>query len=160
MAAQTVFEHLQNVLQEEHIEFDLGPCACCRARHEAPCATPCPFLTKAIAFGGGRLEEGAVRQMLGSVDRQHVQRIVEAVAAGDGAALVAAVDALRELGLSASGTLEELATAFATHGRYSAVPDAPAQDDPDSQVWQTWRRCWPRMKPSCFATYACKGVRN
>ena len=136
MAAQTVFEHLQNVLQEEHIEFDLGALRLLSRAARGSMRDAMSLSDQAIAFGGGRLEEGAVRQMLGSVDRQHVQRIVEAVAAGDGAALVAAVDALRELGLSASGTLEELATALQRMAVVQAVPDAPAQDDPDSQVWQ------------------------
>ena len=91
---------------------------------------------QAIAFGGGRLEEGPVRQMLGSVDRQHVQRIIEAVAAADGAGLVAAVDALRQLGLSASGTLEELATALQRMAVIQAVPTVTDPDDPDSATWQ------------------------
>ena len=62
---------------------------------------------QAIAFGGGALQEAAVRQMLGSVDRSHVVRIVQALGAADGAALVRAVDELRGLGLSAAGTLED-----------------------------------------------------
>lgn len=91
---------------------------------------------QAIAFGGGRLEEGAVRQMLGAVDRQHVQRIIEAVGAGDGAGLVGAVDTLRQLGLSASGTLEELATALQRMAVIQAVPQMQSpEDDPDAQVW-------------------------
>ena len=37
---------------------------------------------QAIAFGGGELHEAGVRQMLGSVDRSHVFRLIEALAAG------------------------------------------------------------------------------
>ncbi|HEX5312239.1 DNA polymerase III subunit gamma/tau [Aquabacterium sp.] len=136
MAAQTVFEHLQNVLKEEHIEFDLGALRLLSRAARGSMRDAMSLSDQAIAFGGGRLEEGTVRQMLGSVDRQHVQRIIEAVAAGDGAGLVAAVDALRDLGLSASGTLEELATALQRMAVIQAVPDTPAQDDPDSLVWQ------------------------
>ena len=43
---------------------------------------------QAIAFGGGKLEEAAVRQMLGSVDRGHVFRLIDALAQGDGKTVV------------------------------------------------------------------------
>jgi DNA polymerase-3 subunit gamma/tau len=43
---------------------------------------------QAIAFGSGQLQEAAVRQMLGSVDRSHVFRLIEALAQGDGKTVV------------------------------------------------------------------------
>ncbi|MDE2593276.1 MAG: DNA polymerase III subunit gamma/tau [Burkholderiales bacterium] len=136
MAAQTVYEHLQNVLQEERIEFDMGALRLLSRAARGSMRDAMSLSDQAIAFGGGRLEEGAVRQMLGSVDRQHVQRIIEAVSAADGAALVAAVDALRQLGLSAAGTLEELATALQRMAVVQAVPGAVEADDPDAATWQ------------------------
>jgi DNA polymerase-3 subunit gamma/tau len=81
--------------------------------------------------------EETVRQMLGAVDRQHVQRLIEAVADGDGAAVVAAVDTVRELGLSGQGTLEELAAALQRMAVVQAVPALASGDakDPDAEVW-------------------------
>jgi DNA polymerase-3 subunit gamma/tau len=46
---------------------------------------------QAIAFGSGQLEEATVRQMLGSVDRSYVFRLIDALAGGDGAAVVETV---------------------------------------------------------------------
>ncbi|MGE5453294.1 MAG: DNA polymerase III subunit gamma/tau [Acidobacteriota bacterium] len=136
MAAQTVYEHLQHVLEQEHIDFDMGAVRLLSRAARGSMRDAMSLADQAIAFGGGRLEEGAVRQMLGSVDRQHVQRIIEAVSAADGAALVASVDALRELGLSAAGTLEELATALQRMAVTQAVPGATEADDPDAATWQ------------------------
>jgi DNA polymerase-3 subunit gamma/tau len=87
---------------------------------------------QAIAYGAGTLTEGAVRQMLGAVDRDHAVRIVEALAASDGAALVAAADALRGLGLSAAGTLEELAALLQQMALAQVVPEALDRSDPDT----------------------------
>ena len=87
---------------------------------------------QAIAFGAGALSEDGVRQMLGAVDRGHAVRIVEAIAAVDGAALVGAVDALRGLGLSAAGTLEEMAALLQQMAVLQAVPDAVDAGDPDA----------------------------
>ena len=89
---------------------------------------------QAIAYGSGAIEEEPVRRMLGAVDRGHAVRIVEAIAAGDGRALVAAVDGLRELGLSAAGTLEELAALLQDVAIAQAVPDSASTDDLDAEV--------------------------
>ena len=63
---------------------------------------------QAIAFGNGELLEAGVRQMLGSVDRGHVFRLIEALAQGDGKTVVDTSEALRRDGLSAASTLEEM----------------------------------------------------
>ena len=44
------------------------------------------LLDQLIAFGGGALSEANARAMLGTIDRGHVGRFVEALARGDGAA--------------------------------------------------------------------------
>ncbi|TMH33810.1 MAG: DNA polymerase III subunit gamma/tau [Betaproteobacteria bacterium] len=85
---------------------------------------------QAIAFGAGVLTEAGVRQMLGAVDRGHAVRIIEALAACEGAALVDAADALRGLGLSAAGTLEELADLLQQMAVAQAVPAALDATDP------------------------------
>jgi len=87
---------------------------------------------QAIAFGAGALDESGVRQMLGAVDRGHATRILEALATSDGASLIAAVDALRSLGLSAAGTLEEVAALLQQMAVLQVVPGAVDVDDPDA----------------------------
>jgi DNA polymerase-3 subunit gamma/tau len=67
--------------------------------------------------------------MLGAVDRSHAIRCIEAVAARDGAALLAAIDGLRELGLSAAGALEEMATLLQDMAVVQAVPGAADESD-------------------------------
>jgi DNA polymerase-3 subunit gamma/tau len=144
MAAQTVNEHLAHVLAIEGIEFEPEALRLLARAARGSMRDAMSLADQAIAFGGGRLQEVPVRQMLGAVDRQHVQRIIEAVAANDGAGLVAAVDALRQLGLSASGTLEELAAALQRMAVIQSVPGMTADDDPDEA---TWRRLAPLLAP-------------
>ncbi|HET6598840.1 MAG TPA: DNA polymerase III subunit gamma/tau C-terminal domain-containing protein, partial [Burkholderiaceae bacterium] len=88
---------------------------------------------QAIAFGAGTLDEAGVRRMLGAVDRSHAVRLIEALAGARGAELVAAVDALRELGLSASGALEEMVALLQQMAVLQAVPDA-ADSSGDSEI--------------------------
>jgi DNA polymerase-3 subunit gamma/tau len=147
MAAQTVQQHLAQVLDREGIAHDPGALRLLARAARGSMRDAMSLADQAIAFGGGTLQEHAVRQMLGSVDRRHVQRIVEAVAAGDGATLVAAVDTLRELGLSGAGTLEDLATALQRMAVVQAVPSmAQVADDSDPDA-QTWGQLAPLLAP-------------
>jgi DNA polymerase-3 subunit gamma/tau len=70
------------------------------------------LLDQGIAFGGGKIEAGQVKSMLGTIDRSHVLRLIEALANGDGAAVLAEVDALDELAPDYGAALDELIAAF------------------------------------------------
>ncbi|MGB8326837.1 MAG: DNA polymerase III subunit gamma/tau, partial [Steroidobacteraceae bacterium] len=54
------------------------------------------LLDQLIAFGGGRAGEAEARAMLGTIDRGHVVRLAELLAAGEAAPLLAAARALDE----------------------------------------------------------------
>jgi DNA polymerase-3 subunit gamma/tau len=132
MAPQTVQEHLEQVLQAESVPAEVGALRLLSRAARGSMRDALSLADQAIAFGGGTLDEAGVRQMLGAVDRGHVVRIVEALAASDGAALVRTVDELRGLGLSAAGTLEELATFAQQMALVQAVPDTADPTDPDT----------------------------
>jgi DNA polymerase-3 subunit gamma/tau len=87
---------------------------------------------QAIAYGGGALTGDGVRAMLGSVERSHASRFVRALAARDGRAVLAGVDALREHGLSAAGALEEMTTLLQQMAIEQAVPGALPETDPET----------------------------
>jgi DNA polymerase-3 subunit gamma/tau len=92
---------------------------------------------QAIAYGGGQLQEAAVRQMLGSADRSHVFRLIEALALGDGQAVVETSEALRVHGLSAAATLEDMSMVLQRMAVLQAVPsmaDADAADPEASEL--------------------------
>ncbi|MES2226375.1 MAG: DNA polymerase III subunit gamma/tau [Pseudomonadota bacterium] len=132
MAPQTVQQHLADVLAQEAIVAEPGALRLLARAARGSMRDALSLTDQAIAFGAGALAEDSVRRMLGAVDRGHAVRIVEAVAAADGAALVAVVDALRGLGLSASGTLEEMAALLQQMAVLQAVPDATDPGDPDA----------------------------
>jgi DNA polymerase III subunit gamma/tau len=70
--------------------------------------------------------------MLGSVDRSHTLALVQALSATDGAAVLAVVDKLRGLGLSAAATLDELALLLQHMAVEQLVPGALDAHDPDT----------------------------
>jgi DNA polymerase-3 subunit gamma/tau len=133
MAPATVREHLAQVLQAEGVAFDDASLRLLGRAARGSMRDALSLTDQAIAYGAGQLQEAGVRQMLGAVDRGQARAIVEALARRDGAALLAVVDGLRSLGLSASGTLEELAQLTQHMAVEQAVPGALDAQDPDSE---------------------------
>jgi DNA polymerase-3 subunit gamma/tau len=132
MAPETVHEHLAHVLAAEHVPHDAGSLRLLARAARGSMRDALSLTDQAIAYGGGRLDETAVRAMLGSVERSAAARIVQTLAARDGAALLAAVDDLRQRGLSAAGALEELAALLQQVAIAQVVPGALDHEDPDT----------------------------
>ncbi len=132
MAPETVQEHLVRVLQAEGVEANTQALRLLSRAARGSMRDALSLTDQAIAFGGGKLEEATVRQMLGSVDRGHVLRLIDALAQGDGKTVVQTSDALRALGLSAASTLEEMSSVLQRMAVIQAVPSAADDTDPDA----------------------------
>jgi DNA polymerase-3 subunit gamma/tau len=133
MAPATVREHLHRVLTAEGVPFDEGSLRLLARAARGSMRDGLSLTDQAIAYGSGRLDESVVRAMLGSVDRGHARAIVQVLAARDGAALLAAVEGLRALGLSAAATLEEVALLLQAMAVEQAVPGALDPEEPDTE---------------------------
>ncbi len=102
MAVATVQEHLSGVLAEEGIAAEPAALRLLARAARGSMRDALSLTDQAIAFGAGALDESGIRQMLGAVDRTQAVRLLDSLAAADGATLLAAVDELRGLGLSAA----------------------------------------------------------
>lgn len=132
MAPEVVHAHLKAVLEAEQVPVDTGSLRLLSRAARGSMRDALSLADQAIAYGGGQLGEEGVRTMLGSVDRRHAARLVQALAQRDGPAVLQTVDELRGWGLSASGTLEELATLLQQMAVQQAVPGALDENDADT----------------------------
>ena len=132
MAPETVQQHLQQIVQAEGVPADAAALRLLARAARGSMRDALSLTDQAIAYGAGALDEAGVRTMLGTVDRSHAAALVGALAVRDGAAVLATVDALRALGLSAAGTLEEMAALLQQMAVAQAVPGALDETDPDS----------------------------
>lgn len=144
MAPQTVAEHLTHVLETEQVPVEPGALRLLSRAARGSMRDALSLTDQAIAYGGGQLQEAGVRAMLGTVDRRHAERIVQALASRDGKAVLVEVDGLRGRGLSAAGTLEELARLLQQMAVDQAVPGALDETDPDTEAA---RRLAPVLAP-------------
>ena len=135
MAPETVLTHLTTVLQAEQIDAEVQALRLLARAARGSMRDALSLTDQAIAFGAGALTEASVRLMLGSVDRSHVFRLIEALALGDGKAVVDTTETLRLNGLSAASTLEEMCLILQRMAVHQAVPSVVAQAegvDPDA----------------------------
>ncbi len=129
MPAPAIASHLADVLGREAIEFEPPALAAIGRAAAGSMRDALSLLDQAIAYGAGRVGEQAVREMLGSVDARHLGRLVDALVAGDGAALVAAGDEMLAANVPFDRALADLAAylqrvALAAHGI------SPGEDEP------------------------------
>jgi DNA polymerase-3 subunit gamma/tau len=110
MAPETIREHLTKVLEVEQVSSEVQALRLLARAARGSMRDALSLTDQAIAFGSGQLQEATVRQMLGSVDRSYVFRLIEALAVGDGKTVVETSETLRLNGLSAASTLEEMST--------------------------------------------------
>ena len=134
MAPETVLEHLGHVLGQENIASEPQALRLLARAARGSMRDALSLTDQAIAYGGGQLQEAAVRQMLGSADRSYVFRLIEALACGDGKSVVETSEALRVHGLSAAATLEDMSMVLQRMAVLQAVPDMGEGDAADPEA--------------------------
>ncbi|BCX53695.1 DNA polymerase III subunit gamma/tau [Comamonas testosteroni] len=133
MAPETVLEHLTHVLDKESVPAEPQALRLLSRAARGSMRDALSLTDQAIAFGSGQLQETTVRQMLGSVDRSHVFRLIDALAQGHGRTVVEVSEELRHNGLSAASTLEEMCAVLQRMAVLQAVPDMPLDaSDPEA----------------------------
>ncbi|WP_296508593.1 DNA polymerase III subunit gamma/tau [Rhodoferax sp.] len=138
MAPETIREHLTKVLDVEQVPSETQALRLLARAARGSMRDALSLTDQAIAFGSGQLQEAAVRQMLGSVDRSYVFRLIDALAGGDGKSVVDTCEILRMNGLSAASTLEEMSSVL----QRMAVAQATGHsglDDSDPEAAETAR---------------------
>ena len=94
------------------------------------------LLDQFVAFGGAELTERNARAMLGTIDRRHVVRLIDALARGDGAGLLAVVRELDQDAPDYDRALVELAAYLQRIAIVQAVPEAARDEEsaPDDDL--------------------------
>lgn len=129
MTPERIVGHLKKVLDAEIVEFEepalwqLGRAA------DGSMRDAMSLTDQAIAFGNGKVQEADVRAMLGSIDREYVFGIVEALAQNEAEQLLQRVAEMAEQSPDYAGVLADL---ISTLHRMAVAQIAPeAVDDSD-----------------------------
>jgi len=129
LPASLIGDRLKFIAEAENLQFEPAAAALLARAAEGSMRDALSLLDQLIAFGGGTLNEANTRAMLGTIDRGHVGRLIEALSRGDGPALLAEV---RELDLDAPDydrALVEMAAFLQRVAIVQIVPEAALQDE-------------------------------
>jgi DNA polymerase-3 subunit gamma/tau len=129
LPASLIGERLKFIAAAENLQYDPAALALLARAAEGSMRDALSLLDQLIAFGGGALNEANTRAMLGTIDRGHVGRIVEALARADGAALLAEVQELDRDAPDYDRALVELAAFLQRVAIVQIVPEAAIQDE-------------------------------
>ncbi len=124
-----IAERLGAILEAESVNADRSALALIAKSAQGSMRDALSLLDQAIAYGGGEVREQGVRTMLGAVDKEYVYRIVEALNAGNGPALLAEADAMSARSIGFAAALDELASLFHRIAVIQTVPGSGADVD-------------------------------
>ena len=129
LPATLIGERLKTIAEAEKLPFEPAAIALLARAAEGSMRDALSLLDQLIAFGGGRVNEVDARAMLGSIDRGHIARLVDALARGDGAGLLAEVRVLDSDAPDYDRALTELAAFLQRIAIVQIVPEAAAEDE-------------------------------
>jgi DNA polymerase-3 subunit gamma/tau len=109
LSEEQIGGQVARILAAEGIEHDADAVAEIARGGNGSMRDALSLLDQAIAYGAGKLAGPEVRAMLGTVDRTRVAGLLEAIAAGDAAALFARVAEVAEFAPDFGTVLDELA---------------------------------------------------
>jgi len=133
LTPQMIGEHLARICTAEEVEAEPEALALIARAAEGSVRDSLSLLDQAIAYGGGAVREDETRAMLGTVDRQHVTGLLDALAAADGAGLLATVAAIDEQFPDYARLLDEIAAALQRVAVYQVV-GATDLDEADEEM--------------------------
>ncbi|WKD49125.1 DNA polymerase III subunit gamma/tau [Microbulbifer spongiae] len=109
MSPERIVEHLRFVLEQERVPFEMEALWHLGRAADGSMRDGMSLTDQAIAFGGGKISEAEVRDMLGSIDTGLVWRLLSALADEDATALFTTVGELAQQAPDYSAALAELA---------------------------------------------------
>ncbi len=120
---------MRKILGAEGIGFEEGAIRQLARGADGSLRDGLSLLDQAIAYGGGSVGDTEVAAMLGTVDRARVGALLDALAEGDGEALMQEVEALAELAPDWGHVLEAIAETLHRIQVRQLVPAMQLQDE-------------------------------
>jgi DNA polymerase III subunit gamma/tau len=109
MPAGQIVGHLEHVLGEEQIPFELQALRLLSRAADGSMRDALSLTDQAIAYSANQVTEEAVRGMLGALDQSYLIRLLDTLAAGDGQGVLGIADEMALRSLSFSTALQDLA---------------------------------------------------
>ena len=131
MAPAGIVSHLQHILTQEQIGYDAPALRLLAQGAQGSMRDALSLTDQAIAYAAGQVTLDAVQGMLGALDHSYLVGLLDALAAQDGAALLAVADEMAARSLSFSNALQDLGTLLNRIAIAQTVPAAVPDELPE-----------------------------
>ena len=128
-----IASHLVHVLEQEHIDFETGALNLVARAAQGSMRDALSLMDQAIAFSSGKIEEAAMRAMLGAIDQGYLFELLFALSGNNGAALLDVADNMATRSVAFDSALQDLASLLHRIALAQTVPSAIADDEPDRE---------------------------
>jgi DNA polymerase-3 subunit gamma/tau len=126
-----IVAHLDNILGQENIAFETPALRLLAQGAHGSMRDALSLTDQAIAYAAGKVTLEAVQGMLGALDQSFLIRLLDALAAKDGAALLAVADEMATRSLSYNAALQDLGSLLHRIALAQTVPAAIPEDLPE-----------------------------
>ena len=160
MTPRLISDRLAYICEAESIGAETKALATIARAADGSMRDALSLLDQAIAFCGGKIEEPQVAKMLGTIDRDHVVRLLRLLAAGDGKGIVDAIREIDEQFPNYSRLLEDLARDLQRIAVFQVVGTCDSEDDLNEQEYAELSEALPMADVQLFYQIAIMGRRD
>lgn len=134
MAGTSIISHLQNILGQEHIQFEPTALHLISRAAAGSMRDALSLTDQAIAYGGQTVNEAEVRAMLGAIDQSYLYQLLEALLANDGGSIINQAKLMEERSISFEAALNDFAQLLHQIAIAQTVPESVADDLPEREI--------------------------
>ena len=136
LTPRLISDRLAYICKEEGIDVDTGALNLLARAADGSVRDALSLLDQAIAYCGGKVEEQPVAAMLGTIDRDHVMKLLRLLAANDGKGLIDAIAKIDEQFPDYGRLLDDLARLMQRATIYQVLGSNEHDDEFDVEELQ------------------------
>jgi DNA polymerase-3 subunit gamma/tau len=153
-------DRLVHICEAEEVEFEIAALATIARAADGSLRDALSLLDQAIAYCGGKVEEAPVAVMLGTIDRDHVTRLLRLLADTDAAGIIDTIAEIDEKFPDYSRLLDDLARSLQQIAVFQVVGRVNVDDDVSEDVIEDLAQCIEPADVQLYYQIAIVGRRD
>lgn len=160
MTPRLISDRLTHICGAEKIEFEPAALALLARAADGSMRDALSLLDQAIAYCGGTISEAATATMLGTIDRDHIMRLMNLLAEGDAKGIIEAIREIDEQFPDYAQLLDDLARDLQRVAVFQVVGTCDSEDDISEQEIAALAEAMPIADVQLFYQTAIMGRRD
>ena len=160
MTPRLILDRLAHICGEEKIEFEHAALSLIARAADGSMRDALSLLDQAIAYCGGNVEEASTATMLGTIDRDHVMRLMKLLANSDARGIIETIREIDEQVPDYSRLLDDVARDLQRVAVYQVVGTCDSEDDLSEKEIAELAQSMPIADVQLFYQIAIMGRRD